>query len=212
MRSRITAFVLCFLCVFYSIAFAQSSEPTLKILETTSYWEGNFVIVGLIQNNLSYTATFVELGLECWDDKNNLVQTESTYAECGIPPGWKIPFIFLISKYEASDIRKYRVSIADYSKGSPPKLDFTISKLIITEKNSAYHKYSGYVTNNTKQTLKYVKVVIIGYNTSGSLSYIGTSYSEKSTLSPGDQSVIEFLIPPELSASISKYSAFGYAD
>jgi hypothetical protein len=206
------AILIGFVSVCCSVAFGQSTTSGLKIAETTSYWEGNFAIVGLIQNNLDYTVAFVDLGLECWDKDGTLVQTESTYAECAIPPGWKVPFTFLISEDEASEIRKCRVSINDFSKGSPPNLAFTVSQLSITEKNDTYHKYSGYVTNNSKQIAKFVKVVFIGYDSAGKLCYVESSYPQKTTISSGGQSIVEFLVRPELSRSIAKYSAFAYAD
>lgn len=188
--------------------FAQNVEIT----DTANYWDGNWIVVGLIKNNGSTAIRYVELQLVGKDQNGTLVHTDTTYAFSPIPPGSEIPFSFLTSKSDAEDIARYGVSLIDYSQGGTGTFNFKFSQLSITERNSTFHKYSGTITNSSGSTRQYVEIALMGFNESDELVFFDTTYPNRSTLPNNGESIFDFLIPPDRSNLIDSYRIIAYAN
>ena len=72
-----------------------------------------------------------------------------------VPPNSEIPFLFITSKENAEDVKKYSVSIDDAQLGGEGTFNFSFSQIAITERTSLFDKYSGEITNENDSLKKY---------------------------------------------------------
>ncbi|MBN2565297.1 MAG: hypothetical protein JXB46_06270 [Candidatus Eisenbacteria bacterium] len=208
-KSRIAAAAA---LVAFVLAASDLSGQSLKVKNLTSYWDGNLCIAGLVENSFDYSVRFVSLGLVCRDDAGKLVHTDTTYALCSIPPGVSIPFLFLISPDDATGIKRYSVSVDDYSQGGGSNFGFEVAELAITERNDMWHKYSGIVKNRNDSAMKFVQIAFIGFDDADKMVVYETTYANRSTIPAGDESVFELLINTALSRKVKKYRCFAVSD
>ena len=186
-------------------------SQNLDIIESVDYYDGNWIVAGLIKNNSQDTFKFVYIGLSAKNSNGQLVHTDSTYAFSPIPPNSEIPFIFITSKENAEDIKTYNISIDDGRIGGAGSFDYSFSQLSITERNSSFVKYSGEITNNNNSLKKYVSIALIGYDKTNKLVYVDTTYPKKSSLPANGTSLFDFLVPPNISSKIKKYRCIAYS-
>ncbi len=188
-----------------------SFSQDLEIKEITNYYDGNWVVAGLIKNNSNNTYNHAYLSLTCRGENDQLVHTDTTYSFSPIPPNSEIPFLFITSKENAEDVKKYSVSIDRIQAGGGGTFNFSFSQVAVTEKTSLYDKYSGEITNKSDSLQQYTKIAFIGFSSTGELVYCDTTYPKKTSLPTKGTSLFEFLIPPHISSKISKYRCIAYA-
>jgi len=123
-------------------------SQNLEIKDNVNYFDGNWIVAGIIKNNSKNTFSFVYISLSAKNSDGQLVHTDSTYAFSLIPPNSEIPFQFITSKENAEEIKTYSISIDDNKLGGTGSFNYSFSQLSITERNSSFVKYSGEITNN----------------------------------------------------------------
>lgn len=204
----VTIFILVFLPL---IVFSQDISKDLKISELTNYYDGNWIVAGLIKNSSDNIYSYVSLSLMCRGENGQLVHTDTTYSFSPIPPNSEIPFLFMTSKENAEDVSAFSVSIDGARLGGEGTFNFSFSQLAITERTSLFDKYSGEITNENDSLKKYVQIAFIGFSSTGEMVYFDTTYPKKTSLPANGTSLFEFLIPPHISSKIEKYRCIAYA-
>lgn len=204
----VTIFILVFLPL---IVFSQDISKDLKISELTNYYDGNWIVAGLIKNSSDNVYSYVSLSLTCRGENDQLVHTDTTYSFSPIPPNSEIPFLFMTSKENAEDVSTFSVSIDRAQLGGKGTFNFSFSQLTITEKTKLFDKYSGEITNNNDSLKQYVKIAFIGYSSTKEMIYFDTTYPKKTSLPANGTSLFEFLVPPNISSKIKKYRCIAYA-
>ena len=202
-----------FILVILLLFLLQMSvfSQNLEITNSVNYYDGNWIVAGLIKNNSEDTFSFVYIGLSAKNSNGQLVHTDSTYAFSPILPNSKIPFRFITSKEDVEDIKTYNISIDDCRLGGTGTFNYTFSQLSITERNSSFVKYSGEITNNNNSLKKYVSIALIGFDKNNKLVYVDTTYPKKSCLPANGTSLFDFLVPPNISSKIKKYRCIAYS-
>jgi len=188
-------------------AFSQN----LEIKDSVNYFDGNWIVAGIIKNNSTNTFSFVSISLSGKNSDGQLVHTDSTYAFSPIPPNSEIPFRFLTSKENAEDIKTYNMSIDNSKPGGTGSFNYSFSQLSITERNSSFIKYSGEITNNNDSLKQYINIALIGFDENNKLVYVDTTYPKKTSLPANGTSLFDFLVPPNISSKIKTYRCIAYS-
>ena len=186
-------------------------SQNLEIKDNVNYFDGNWIVAGIIKNNSKDTFSFVYIGLSAKNSEGQLVHTDSTYAFSPIPPNSEIPFQFITSKENAEDIKTYSISIDDYKRGGAGSFNYSFSQLSITERNLSFVKYSGEITNNNDSLKQYVSIALIGFDENNKLVYVDTTYPKKTSLPANGTSLFDFLVPPNISSKIKTYRCIAYS-
>lgn len=201
---------LFFIMILFLLSVVLFSQ-TLEIKETTNYYDGNIVIVGLVMNNTESVVSFVSLSLVCRNEKEETMHTDSTYVFAPIIVGWEMPFKFLLSESEAEGVSACEISIDNYYVGGIGTFYFEIGQVYITEQNSLFHKYSGEIVNLNDESVQYVKVAFMGFDENNKLVFYDSVYAKKNVMKSGDKSLFVVMIPPEISNKMKSYKCFAYA-
>jgi len=212
-KSLFLVIIFIALVVLQPTSFSQNFLKDLKIKEINNYFDGNWAVIGLIKNTSNNnTYNYVSLSLICRGENDQMVHTDTTYSFSPIPPNSEIPFLFLTSKENAEDVKKYSVSINGAQAGGGGTFNFSFSQVSITEKTSLFYKYSGEITNENDSLKQYTKIAFIGFSSTGKMVYYDTTYPKKTSLPSRGTSLFEFLIPPHISSKIDKYRCIAYSD
>jgi hypothetical protein len=195
--------------LFLSTSLAVAQD--LEIEQFTNYHDGNWVVAGLIKNNGDSPAQFVEVELLGYDEEDNLVHTDTSYAFAPIPPQSSVPFTILTGKDDAGYIAKYRIQIINYRTGGSGTYQFEFDQLRITDRNNTFHEYTGIIHNRTGQLRQRVEIAMMGFDTDGKVVFVDTTYANRTSLPADAESTFEFLISPHLSRQIDTYRLLAYA-
>lgn len=199
-----------FILSFILLTFLLYSQ-VMEITDTTNYYDGNVVVVGLIRNNIEEIVSFVSLSIVYKDDSDQIVYTDSTYAFCPILPDWVVPFKFLVPEDKVDKISGYVISVDNYHVGGTGSFNFKIGQLYVVEKNNLFHKYVGEITNIGEYNRSLVRVAFIGYDVNKKIVFYESTYVKKNELAAGGKSIFEILVPPDISSNIETYLCFAYA-
>ncbi|MCD6218745.1 hypothetical protein J7L05_12940 [bacterium] len=205
---KITAMVFSILV----IATVTIAKESFKFEHITDYTDGNWIVTGIIKNQTNNPVQLVYVELQGEDKDGNLVLTDTTYAFAPIHSGASIPFRFLNTVEKKKDVKEYSVRVASFRKGSRGTFEFKFEPFRVTERNDSFHKWSSRITNSSGQNRQFIEVALMGFDKSGNLIYMDTTYPNSTTLKDGGKSVVDFLVTTRFSQQIDKYRVIAFSD
>lgn len=193
-----------------SILISPVFSQDFKFSTIGSFWDGNYVIAGVIENISSTSYSYVSIGITGKDKGGNIVYTDNTYTLGSIYAKSSSPFSFFIDSQKASSIENFSFTINRSTQGQRGTYNFDFTKLAIIDRNSTYHKYVAEVKNKNTFPCERVRVALIGFDSSKKLVYYEDTFADVSIIQPGGSSTFSFFIPVEHSAKIATYQLVGF--
>jgi hypothetical protein len=190
---------------------SNTPPPTsgLTVRKTSSYVDsiGARHVVGEVVNSLGQAAEFVQITVNYYAG-STLVATDTTFSSLSvIPAGGDSPFEVLTYPGPAG-VTSFEASVTSFT-APPGGGRHPITGLSVAVSNTytdviGYLHVVGTVTNNSGATYTYVQPLIALYSAAGTVVRADFTFTDPSTLSPGQTGAFEFLI----NASGLSYSSY----
>jgi hypothetical protein len=215
-RSCVIAVVVCAVLIFSLVLshydFSHAANTSVTVLSYSSYYTGNFIIVGEVQNTGSHALESVSLNVAV--SASNGIQIAAGTTNAGVNeflPQQKAPFYLDLGKIDSDMISK--VSTFDISVSNAPPTnynqypDLCLNVDFNGVVNDVY-VVSGSITNTGNQTANNIKIYGTYYNSAGVVVAVGL-FVLKDPLTPNisaNFTLDEFDASPKLAVKISNYA------
>ncbi|MBN1358652.1 hypothetical protein JW988_07780 [Candidatus Bathyarchaeota archaeon] len=215
-RSSVIAVAVCAVVVFSLVLshydFTHAANTSVTVLSYSSYYTGNFIIVGEVQNTGSHALESVSLNIVVSASDGTQIAAGTTNAGANeFLPQQKAPFYIDLGKINSDTLSKvstFNISVSNapptnYNQYQDLSLNVDFNGIV----NDVY-VVSGSITNTGNQTANNIKIYGTYYNSAGVVVAVGL-FVLKDPLTPKTSAsftVDEFDASPHLVNKISNYA------
>lgn len=161
-------------------------------------------IVGEVINNGSGTVELIQVVANLFDSNNTFVGTDFTFTVLDkLKPSDKTCFsVLIVSPPAGWNSHQFEPVTA---LGTTAPIDGLTLGAVNGDTSSGFYRVQGMITNNTGQTMEFVKAVVTTYNVDGQVNGCGFGFTSADTLAAGQSSSFTALVTVPDPAQVATY-------